>query len=103
MKTKAMVLEKFNQPLVLREFELPALQSGEVLIRMEAAGVCGSDVHMLRGEDPRTPLPIILGHEGVGRVLEVKGEKRTIDGDVLKSGDLITLSPIFSTVEEEIG
>ena len=46
MKTKAMVLEKFNQPLVLREFELPALQSGEVLIRMEAAGVCGSDVHM---------------------------------------------------------
>ena len=89
MKTKAMVLEQFNQPLVLREFELPALQPGEVLIRMEAAGVCGSDVHMLRGEDPRTPLPIILGHEGVGRVLEVNGEKRTVDGDMLKRGDLI--------------
>ena len=52
MKTKAMVLEQFNQPLVLREFELPALQPGEVLIRMEAAGVCGSDVHMLRGKIP---------------------------------------------------
>lgn len=89
MKTKAMVLEAFNKPLELREFELPALQPGEVLIRIEAAGVCGSDVHMLRGEDPRTPLPIILGHEGVGRILEVQGEKRTVDGDVLHNGDLI--------------
>ena len=68
-----MVLEAFNQPLMMREFEIPALQEGEVLIRLEAAGVCGSDVHMLRGEDPRTPLTIILGHEGVGRVVEVRG------------------------------
>ena len=89
MKTRAMVLEAFNQPLMMREFEIPALQDGEVLIRLEAAGVCGSDVHMLRGEDPRTPLPIILGHEGVGRVLEVKGEKLTVEGEPLKSGDLI--------------
>ena len=89
MKTRAMVLEAFNQPLVMRDFEIPTLQDGEVLIRLEAAGVCGSDVHMLRGEDPRTPLPIILGHEGVGRVLEVKGEKRTVEGELLKSGDLI--------------
>jgi threonine dehydrogenase-like Zn-dependent dehydrogenase len=89
LKTKAMVLEAFNQPLMMREFEIPALQDGEVLIRLEAAGVCGSDVHMLRGEDPRTPLPIILGHEGVGRVLEVKGEKLTVEGELLKSGDLI--------------
>ncbi len=84
-----MVLEAFNQPLMMREFEIPALQDGEALIRLEAAGVCGSDVHMLRGEDPRTPLPIILGHEGVGRVLEVKGEKLTVEGEPLKSGDLI--------------
>jgi threonine dehydrogenase-like Zn-dependent dehydrogenase len=84
-----MVLEAFNQPLVMREFEIPSLQEGEVLIKLEAAGVCGSDVHMLRGEDPRTPLPIILGHEGVGRILEVKGEKRTVEGEPLKSGDLI--------------
>ena len=89
MKTRAMVLEAFNQPLEMREFELPRLQEGEVLIRVEAAGICGSDVHMLRGEDPRTPLPIILGHEGVGRILEVQGEKRTVDGDLLHSGDLI--------------
>jgi len=89
VKTRAMVLEAFNKPLVMREFELPLLQTGEVLIKLEAAGVCGSDVHMLRGEDPRTPLPIILGHEGVGRILEVKGEKRTVDGELLHSGDLV--------------
>lgn len=89
MKTVAMVLEAFNQPLTMREFELPAMLEGEVLIRVEAAGVCGSDVHMWRGEDPRTPLPIILGHEGVGRVLEIAGAKKTISGEELKQGDLI--------------
>lgn len=89
MKTQAMVLEAFNKPLVLREFEIPLLQDGEVLIRVEAAGVCGSDVHMWRGEDPRTPLPLILGHEGVGRILESKGEKRSVEGEVLRSGDLV--------------
>jgi threonine dehydrogenase-like Zn-dependent dehydrogenase len=89
MKTVAMVLEAFNKPLVMREFELPALIDGEVLIKVEAAGVCGSDVHMWKGEDPRTPLPIILGHEGVGRVLEIKGSKKTVSGQELKAGDLI--------------
>ncbi len=89
MKTRAMVLEHFNSPLAMREFEIPRLQEGETLIRLEAAGVCGSDVHMWRGEDPRTPLPIILGHEGVGRVLEVGGEKLTVEGEALHSGDLI--------------
>lgn len=92
MKTQAMVLEEFNKPLVLREFELPALQQGEVLMQVEAAGVCGSDVHMQRGEDPRTPLPIILGHEGVGRVLEVNGEKRTVEGELLKVGDRVVFN-----------
>lgn len=92
MKTQAMVLEGFNQPLALREFELPPLQTGEVLLRVEAAGVCGSDVHMQRGEDPRTPLPIVLGHEGVGRVLAVNGEKRSVEGELLKSGDRIVFN-----------
>ncbi|MDI6828990.1 MAG: hypothetical protein QME62_10955, partial [Armatimonadota bacterium] len=41
---KAAVLEKFNEPLVVREFEKPTLGSGEVLVRMLAAGVCGSDI-----------------------------------------------------------
>ncbi|MBM7581619.1 threonine dehydrogenase-like Zn-dependent dehydrogenase [Caldicoprobacter guelmensis] len=89
MKSKAMVLMKFNNPLELKEFEIPVLEEGQVLVKIKAAGVCGSDVHMGRGEDPRTPLPIILGHEGVGIVAEIKGEKFTVDGLPLKEGDFI--------------
>lgn len=46
MQAKAMVFEKFNQPPVERVFPVPKLGEGEVLIKVEAAGVCGSDVHM---------------------------------------------------------
>ena len=63
MKAQTMVLREFKQPLVPEEIEIPALKPGEVLVKLEASGICGSDVHMWQGEDPRTPLPIILGHE----------------------------------------
>jgi threonine dehydrogenase-like Zn-dependent dehydrogenase len=89
MKSKAMVLHEFKKPLELKEFEVPLLKEKQVLVKIEAAGVCGSDVHMWKGEDPRTPLPIILGHEGVGRVVEVKGNKRYVSGEKVEAGDLI--------------
>jgi len=82
-------LKGFNQPLVIEEKELPSLENGQVLVRITASGVCGSDVHMWKGEDPRTPLPLILGHEGVGVVEEVKGEKKDIFADKIKPGDFI--------------
>lgn len=89
IKGKAMVLEAFNKPLVLKEYEIKELPRGSVLVKLVSAGVCGSDVHMFRGQDPRVPLPIILGHEGVGRVLEINGEKNDVNGERLKAGDLI--------------
>ncbi len=89
MKTRAMVLEAFNQPLAMREYDIPALADGQVLVKITAAGVCGSDVHMWRGEDPRTPLPLVLGHEGVGEIVELKGAKNTVHGEPLKVGDRI--------------
>ncbi len=89
MKAKAVVLEKFNEPLALREFAVQPLAEGEVLVKILAAGVCGSDVHMWRGKDPRTPLPMILGHEGVGEVADVGGEKRDLFGRPLRPGDRV--------------
>jgi len=89
LKTRAMVLEQFNAPLKMRELEIPALQNDEVLVKIDAAGVCGSDVHMWKGEDERTPLPIVLGHEGVGTVADVKGSKQYVTGEALKPGDRI--------------
>jgi len=84
-----MLLKAFNEPLELREIEIPQLDEGQVLVELQASGVCGSDIHMWSGEDPRTPLPIILGHEGVGTVVDIKGEKRTVDGCSVKPGDSI--------------
>jgi len=84
-----MVLEAFNEPLRSREIEIPELKDGQVLVRITAAGICGSDVHMWTGKDPRTPRPMILGHEGVGEVAEVRGEKRSVDGKRLQPDDRI--------------
>lgn len=85
----AAVLTAFNEPLKLTEVPIPELNPGEVLVRIVAAGVCGSDIHMWHGQDPRTPLPITLGHEGVGQVVEVAGPRKTVDGEALKPGDVI--------------
>lgn len=86
---RAAVLVGFDRPLELREFSLAPLADGEVRVRIAAAGVCGSDVHMWRGQDPRTPLPIILGHEGVGRIDETAAPKHDLLGRELHPGDLV--------------
>lgn len=85
---KAAVLREFKAPLELADFPKPEIRDGEVLIRMTAAGICGSDVHMWLGEDPRTPLPMILGHEGVGVIEEIGGSSPRLDlyGRELKPG-----------------
>jgi threonine dehydrogenase-like Zn-dependent dehydrogenase len=87
MTGTAMVLEQFKQPLVERSFEVCDLAPGEVLCRISAAGVCGSDVHMWHGNDPRTPLPMILGHEGIGTIVATAGRKEDVFGRELKAGD----------------
>lgn len=89
MKAKAMILRKFNQEMELQEINIPDLKNGEILVKITASGVCGSDVHMFEGNDPRIPLPLILGHEGVGKVVHINGNKKTIEGELLKPGDSI--------------
>jgi L-iditol 2-dehydrogenase len=55
--------------LVHRDAPDPAPAPGEAIIRVEAVGICGSDMHAIHGHDSRRPVPIILGHEAAGRVL----------------------------------
>lgn len=89
MKAQTMVLRAFKQPLVPEKIEIPMLKPGEILVKLEASGICGSDVHMWQGEDPRTPLPIILGHEGIGRIAAMNGVHTTVEGDPVHEGDRI--------------
>ncbi len=55
--------------LVYRDEPEPEARPGEAIIRVEAVGICGSDMHAIHGHDSRRPTPIILGHEAAGRVL----------------------------------
>lgn len=88
VRSRAMVLEAFNQPLALRDITVE-LSGGEAVVRIAAAGLCGSDVHMQKGEDPRTPLPLILGHEGVGYLEVVPEGLADVTGRKLAVGDLV--------------
>ncbi|HET6377481.1 MAG TPA: zinc-dependent alcohol dehydrogenase family protein [Methylocella sp.] len=63
-----MVLRKAGTPLVMEELPDPVPGPGEIRIRVEACGVCRTDLHVVDGELPDPKLPIIPGHEIVGRV-----------------------------------
>jgi propanol-preferring alcohol dehydrogenase len=67
----AMVLDRPNTPLVMRERPVPQPAVGEVLIKIEACGVCRTDLHVVDGELPHPKLPIVPGHEIVGRIAEI--------------------------------
>jgi alcohol dehydrogenase, propanol-preferring len=68
MRMRAMVLEEPRTPLVMRERPAPAPAAGEMLIDIAACGVCRTDLHVVDGELPKPKLPIVPGHEIVGRV-----------------------------------
>ena len=58
-----------SRPLAVEEVELDPPGPGELLIRIQAAGLCHSDLSVINGDRPR-PLPMVLGHEAAGEVLE---------------------------------
>ncbi|MEF3366460.1 zinc-dependent alcohol dehydrogenase family protein [Methylocystis sp. 9N] len=68
---KAMVLPTPHAPLVMEERPLPSPRAGELLLKIEACGVCRTDLHVVDGELTEPKLPIVPGHEIVGRVAAV--------------------------------
>lgn len=79
-KMKAMVLEKFNTPLVYKDVPIPRLEPGEALIKVLNCGICGTDVKIFRGLLPPSivTLPYIMGHEVVGEVVSVAPNVRNV-------------------------
>lgn len=63
-----MVLHEIGRPLVYEELADPVPGPGELRVRVEACGVCRTDLHVVDGELPDEILPIIPGHEIVGRI-----------------------------------
>ncbi|HEY7932289.1 MAG TPA: alcohol dehydrogenase catalytic domain-containing protein [Solirubrobacteraceae bacterium] len=90
MKIRAAVLERFGKPLVVGELDLAEPRAGEVLVRLEACGVCHTDMYSASGVDPSGYSPTVLGHEGAG-VVEAVGEG--VDSLVLGDHVVTLFSP----------
>ncbi|MEO1018223.1 MAG: alcohol dehydrogenase AdhP [Pseudomonadota bacterium] len=80
---KAAVVTEFGKPLDIREVEKPEAKDGKIVVKIEASGVCHTDLHAAQGDWPVKPAtPFIPGHEGVGVVAEVgKGVGFLKEGD----------------------
>ena len=80
---KAAILQDFKQPLVIQEIERPTPGPEEILVEVEACGVCHSDLHVADGDWKQfaaiVKKPLILGHEIVGRIVERGGAVRDLE------------------------
>jgi len=65
------MLVEYGRPLEMRERPLPVPHSGEIRVKVTACGVCRTDLHVVDGELPKVPLPLVPGHEIVGQVEEI--------------------------------
>jgi len=96
MNGKAAIFTQPGKPMEVREFPLPTLEAGAILVRVTMANICGSDLHMWRGEATIGSLggggggPWVLGHEMTGRVHALgAGVKTDSLGEPLKEGDRV--------------
>jgi len=85
--------------LELHEFPNPELKDGEMLVRILAAGICGTDRHSFEGRKALA-FPLIPGHENVGVIEEIAGETKDVDGRPLAVGDRLTWPARFSACGE---
>jgi alcohol dehydrogenase, propanol-preferring len=96
---KAAVLHELKKPIAVEEVERPVPGEGEVLIKVEASGVCHSDLHIIEGDWKQfggiTKIPLIPGHEIAGRVAEAGSGVRD-----LKAGDRVGVPWIHWTCGE---
>jgi NDMA-dependent alcohol dehydrogenase len=86
MKTKAAVLWGLQEKWQVEEVELDPPKENEVLVKLTASGLCHSDEHLVTGDIPM-PFPVVGGHEGAGKIVEVGSEVKH-----LAEGDSVVLS-----------
>lgn len=95
---RAALLKEYKAPLAVQEAPDPTPGNGEVVIKVEASGVCHSDLHIAEGElehfKPFVKIPVILGHEIVGKVVVVGPEVRR-----LREGDRVGVPWIYSSCD----
>ncbi len=76
-----------------RDISKPKIKDGECLIKVSYAGVCGSDLHIYGGHHPTAKTPVVMGHEFVGVVEEIKTNDKSSN---IKPGDRVVTEPLIS-------
>lgn len=98
MQSRTAVLTAFGEPLDIREYPVPDPEPGAIVVKVRLTSICGSDLHLWRGEGGRVPLPPsgrVMGHEMVGEVAALgAGVQKDSLGHSLKEGDRI-IFPFF--------
>lgn len=84
---RALVLEEFGGPFILKERTIPRIEPHETLVRVRHVGVCGTDLKIRAGRMGLNVLPLIMGHEVSGEVAEVGSEVRGF-----AAGDRVTVN-----------
>ena len=79
----------------VKEFPMPEVGDGDILVKVEGCGVCGTDAHEFK-RDPFGLIPVALGHEGTGEIVKMgKDVKADSAGKPLKVGDKVVTCMIF--------
>lgn len=103
---KALVLEEYKK-FAIRDVEVPEMAPNEVLVKVKAVGICGSDVHGMDGSSGRRIPPIIMGHEASGEIVEVgtevknwkPGDRVTFDSTIYRLDDWYTQKGMYNLSE----
>jgi threonine dehydrogenase-like Zn-dependent dehydrogenase len=89
MRSRAVVLHQFGEPLRLDEFDVPPADGGGLVAASTYGGICGTDLHLQQGH-LEVPTPVVLGHEGLGVVHDLgPNNRRDVNGEPLREGDRI--------------
>ena len=93
-KTAKVAMLTKTKTIEIKEFPIPELQDDDILVKVEGAGICGTDVHEWRA-DPFGLMPVVLGHEGTGEIIALgKNIKTDTSGKPIKVGDKVVTSVI---------
>ena len=106
---KALVLEEYNH-FNFKDVEKPTIASTEVLVKVAAVGICGSDVHGMDGSTGRRKPPIIMGHEASGEIVEVgdavsnwkEGDRVTFDSTIYQLDDWYSRKGLYNLSDNRV-
>lgn len=94
-KTARVAMLTGIEKIELQEYPIPEIGDGDILVKVEGCGICGTDAHEYK-RDPFSLIPVVLGHEGTGEIVKMgKDVKKDSAGKDLHIGDKVVTCMIF--------